>query len=97
MGGKETLAQVVHAPQGMKTIWIFSCVFAAHSLAQFAAWAIADAPQGSHAAWAILSCPTFVLLGGVADKAFWPLMIGNSLLWSSAIAAPFWHVSKRQA
>jgi hypothetical protein len=97
MGRKRTLAQIVQAPQFMKTIWIFLCVFAAHSVAQFAAWAVADAPQGSHAAWTILSCPTLALLGGVADGAFWPLMIVNSLLWSAAMSGPFWYASTRRA
>lgn len=62
----------------------FTLLFGVHSVAQFLAWANADASGHgqSSGAWRVLAFPTFPVLGRFADVWFWQLMVVNSVLWA---------------
>ena len=79
----------------------FAILFGLHSVAQFLAWASADASGGDQAGiWKVLSFPTFPVLGQFADTWFWPLMVGNSAIWAilgTAVVSAWLKPQKAQA
>ncbi len=59
-------------------------VFSLHFLMQFAAWALADSPQGTKIPWKIVSFPLFYLLHSWATLYFWMVAVLNSMVWGMA-------------
>ena len=64
-------------------IWIAG--FAAHGVAQFIAWSIADSHTDGRTLARVLMFPVFTLASPhAADRWFWPVFFVNSVIWASA-------------
>jgi hypothetical protein len=80
----------------MKNLTPFAFVFAAHWLAQFVAWAVADAPGGGKWIWTVLSAPAFPLLPWVADEWFWQVATFNSVVWACAVGTSIYLLRRKR-
>jgi hypothetical protein len=68
----------------LRTDAAFATVSALHFLLQFAAWTLADSPQGTKIPWKIVSFPLFYLLHSWATLYFWMVAVLNSIVWGMA-------------
>ena len=79
----------------MKMMLVWSAVFSAHALAQFAAWAMADTSSGGRTVARVLMFPAFSVAGALADRWFWPTFVVNSALWASVATLLNWKATTR--
>jgi hypothetical protein len=70
----------------MKSTLTWVATFLIHAIAQFAAWAMADAAaRPSTLLGRLLMFPAFTLAGRAADRWFWLVFLINSAIWASVI------------
>lgn len=84
----------------MKRVLVFFSFLTTHFVAQFLAWAYADAAHGegtpTRLLWMVLSAPLIPAAGSLTIEYFWAVAWLNSAVWAAALTYLAFHTIFRR-
>jgi hypothetical protein len=75
-------------------VLLFALIFAAHWVAQFLAWSLAEKSAALRLVWNILAAPLIHVGGSLVESQFWMVASLNSALWAAVLTGLIWYFGK---